>query len=69
VFDERTAVVTELRPLSIHGMGYVDLVAALPEGTTISARLGPEALPEGLQVGEEVVVVSVMATVIEVRRP
>jgi hypothetical protein len=69
MFDERTAVVTELRPLSIHGMGYVDLVATLPEGTTISARLGPEALPEGLQVGEEVVVVSVMATVIEIRRP
>jgi hypothetical protein len=69
VFDERAAVVSELRPLSIHGMDYVDLVAALPDGTAISARLGPEALPEGLRVGDDVVLVSVMANVIEVRRP
>ena len=59
---------TELRPLAIHGMAYVDVVATTEDGTTLSARLGPEAIPEGLAVGDRVIVVTVMANVIELRR-
>lgn len=68
MFDERSAVVTELRPLAIHGMPYIDVVLTLDGGGTRSARLGPEAVPEGLAVGDAVVAVSVMANVIELRR-
>jgi hypothetical protein len=68
MFDERPALVTELRPLAIHGMAYVDVAATTDDGTALSARLGPEAIPEGLAVGDRVIVVTVMANVIELRR-
>lgn len=69
VFDERAATIAELRPLAIHGMAYVDVVLALEGGGTLSARLGPEAMPAELAVGDAVVAISVMANVIELRRP
>ena len=59
---------TEVRPLAIHGMAYVDLVLSLDDGTQLTARLGPEAVPDDLSAGERVVAVTVMANVIEVRR-
>jgi len=68
MFDERSAVVLEVRPLAIHGMAYVDVVLELEGGGSLSARLGPEAVPAGLAVGDGVVAVSVMANVIELRR-
>ena len=67
MFDERTAVVRELRPLAIHGMAYVDIVLTLEDGKALSARLGPEAVPHGLSVGDRVVAVTVLANVIELR--
>ncbi len=67
MFDERTAVVRELRPLAIHGMAYVDIVLTLEDGKALSARLGPEAVPQGLSVGDRVVAVTVLANVIELR--
>ena len=69
VFDERTASVVEVRSLAIHGMAYVDLVLDVDGGGQLSARLGPEAVPPDLAAGERVVAVTVMANVIEVRRP
>lgn len=68
MFDERGGTVTDLRPLSIHGMAYVDVVLALDDGASLSARLGPEAVPDGLAVGDRMVAVAVMANVIELRR-
>jgi hypothetical protein len=68
VFEERPANVAELRPLAIHGLPYVDVALALDDGSSLSARLGPEALPDGLAVGDRVVAVTVMANVIELRR-
>jgi hypothetical protein len=68
MFDQRPATVTELRALAIHGMAYVDVALALDDGTTLSARLGPEAVPEGLTPGDRVIVVAVMSNVIELRR-
>ena len=68
MFDERSASVAELRPLAIHGMPYVDVVLQLDDGNSLSARLGPEAVPEGLAAGDRVVAVVVMANVIELRR-
>jgi hypothetical protein len=38
-------------------------------GGRLSARLGPEAVPSDLAAGDRVVAVTVMANVIEVRRP
>jgi TOBE domain len=68
MFDERSVVVGELRPLAIHGMPYVDVVLTLDDGGSLSARLGPEAVPEGLAVGDRVIAVTVMANVLELRR-
>ena len=68
MFDERPATVTDVRPLAIHGMAYVDVVATTDDGAALSARLGPEAVPVGLAVGDRVIAVTVMANVIELRR-
>lgn len=69
MLDESLARVTDLRPVSIHGMRFVDVVLALADGRRLDARLGPEAVPDGLASGETVVVVSAMANVLELRRP
>jgi hypothetical protein len=68
VFDERPATVTDVRPLAIHGMAYVDVALALDAGGALSARLGPEAVPAGLTTGDRVIAVAVMSNVIELRR-
>lgn len=68
MFDERGGTVADLRPLSIHGMAYLDVALTLDDGTSLSARLGPEAVPDGLAVGDRIVAVVVMANVIELRR-
>jgi hypothetical protein len=69
MLDESPARVVNLRPVSIHGLTFVDVALALPDGRTLDARLGPEAVPDDLAVGDEVVAVSAMANVLELRRP
>ncbi len=46
---------TELRAFDLHGVVYRDVGVVFPDGTRQSARLGPEAVPEGLAVGDRVV--------------
>jgi hypothetical protein len=69
MLDESLARVVDLRPVSIHGMAFVDVALALVDGRRLDARLGPEAVPDDLAAGETVVVVSAMANVLELRRP
>ena len=68
MFAERPALVTRCTPVSIHGVPYVDVVLDVEGGTELTARLGPEAVPADLRAGDRVLAVSVMATVIELRR-
>jgi hypothetical protein len=53
----REAVVQRLQPISIHGQLSYDLAytfADEPDSQPRVARVGPEALPPGLQVGDRV---------------
>jgi hypothetical protein len=53
----REAVVQRLQPISIHGQLSYDLAytfADEPDSQPRIARVGPEALPRGLQAGDRV---------------
>jgi hypothetical protein len=53
----RQAIVQRLQPISIHGQLSYDLhytFADEPDGPVRVARVGPEALAPGLQIGERV---------------
>jgi hypothetical protein len=69
VLGEQEAVVREVTPFDLHGVTYYDLAVAFDDGTTQTARLGPEAVPDGLQAGERVEVTMAANMVISVRRP
>jgi hypothetical protein len=53
----REAVVRRLQPISIHGQLSYDVAytfADEPDSQPRTARVGPEALPPGLQAGDRV---------------
>jgi hypothetical protein len=69
MLGEREAVVLEVEELAIHGLPYVDVTLGFDDRTTDRARLGPEAVPDGLRAGERVMVTSAANVVISLRRP
>jgi hypothetical protein len=69
VLGEQEAVVTEIRPFDLHGVTYYDIALALSDGSTQSARLGPEGVPEGLRAGDRVMATMAANMVVSVRRP
>lgn len=69
MLGDREAMVTEVRPFDLHGVTYYDLTVAFSDRSTETARLGPEAVPDGLQVGDRVLVTMAANMVISVRRP
>jgi hypothetical protein len=69
VLGEREAVVAEVRPFDLHGVVYRDVTLRFPDGSTETARLGPEAVPEELRAGEEVLATRVANMIISLRRP
>ena len=67
----REAVLHRMQPISIHGQLSYDLhykFADEAEGQTRIARIGPEALTPGLQVGDKVMLDFVVGVVTSVRR-
>jgi hypothetical protein len=68
MLGERPAVVLEVTPWNVHGVGHVDVTVVYPDRRIDSARLGRESVPEDLQVGDHVVVDLAMNTIIAVRR-
>ena len=58
----------EIRPWDVHGVGYVDVTVAYPDGVLETARLGPESVPEGLRVGEKVSVSRAVNMIVAIRR-
>lgn len=68
MLGEREARVTEVRPFDLHGVIYHDVTVTFPDGAVDTARLGPEAVPRGLQVGETVMVTRVANMTVSVRR-
>lgn len=69
MLGDQEAVVTEVRPFNLHGVTYYDLALTFPDGSTHSARLGPEGVPDGLRAGERVVAMMAANMVVSVRRP
>jgi len=68
VLGEQEAVVMEIRPWDVHGVGHVDVTLVYPDRTVETARLGRESVAEGLVAGDMVLVAKAMNVVVEVRR-
>lgn len=69
MMPETEATVSEARPFDLHGVTYHDVTLTYPDGSTDTARLGPEAVPEALAPGERVLVLRAAGIVLSVRRP
>jgi hypothetical protein len=69
VLGDQEAVVTAVEPFDLHGVTYYDLALTLSDGTTQSARLGPEAVPEGVKAGDRVLATMAANMVVALRRP
>jgi len=69
VFEEREALVLEVRPWDVHGSGFVDVTVAYPDRRVDTARLGRESAPTDLRPGDRVIVRLVMTTIVEIVRP
>jgi hypothetical protein len=68
VVGEVEAIVLEVRPWDVHGVGYVDVTVAYRDRSTEVARLGPESVPQDLRAGEEVVVSKAVNMIVAIRR-
>ena len=69
MLGEREAVVVEVRPWDVHGVGYVDVTVAYADGVLETARLGAESIPEHLREGERVTVSVAVNMIVAIRRP
>jgi hypothetical protein len=69
VLGGQEAVVAEVTPFNLHGVTYFDVELTLSDGSTQSARLGPEGVPEGLKPGDTVVATMAANMVVSLRRP
>lgn len=59
----------EVRPFNLHGVTYHDVTVTYRDATTETARLGPEAVPEGLRPGEHVMAMRAANMIVSLRRP
>jgi hypothetical protein len=69
MLGEQEALVVEVRSFDLHGVTYSDVVVTFPDRSVVEARLGPEAVPEGLQAGDRVMATRVANMVVSLRRP
>jgi hypothetical protein len=69
VFGDREGVVREVRHWDVHGVRHVDVTVAYPDGVLETGRLGAESIPEGLEVGELVMVSRAVSMIVAIRRP
>jgi len=69
VLGEQEALVVDVQAFDVHGIAYTDVAVAYRDRSVERARLGPEAVPEGLAAGERVLVTRVANMIVSVRRP
>ncbi|HET6713923.1 MAG TPA: hypothetical protein VFI59_09460 [Actinomycetota bacterium] len=69
MLGEVEALVIDVRPLDVHGVGYVDVTVAYRDRTTATARLGQESVPGDLAAGEQVIVRVVANMIVSIERP
>ena len=46
MLGEMEALVVDVRPFDVHGVGYVDVTVAYRDRSTATSRLGRESVPE-----------------------
>jgi hypothetical protein len=68
MLGERDAVVVEVKPWDVHGVGYVDVTVVYPDRMLETARLGPESVPEDLRAGDRVTVTKAVNMIVGIRR-
>jgi hypothetical protein len=70
MLGEATAIVLEITPFELHGVRYSDVAVKFDDtGAIDSARLGPEAVPDGLQPGDAVLAMRAANMIVSLRRP
>jgi hypothetical protein len=69
VLGEQEALVLDVQPFPLHGVTYYDVRIAYRDRSIDEARLGPEAVPEDLKVGEQVLAMRAANMVVSIRRP
>jgi len=69
MLGEQEAMVVEVNPFGLHGVTYYDVTVEFSDRTIEQARLGPEAVPDGLRPGEPVLATRAANMVISLRRP
>ena len=69
MLGEREGVVRDVRRVEIHGSALVDVTIGYEGEVFESARLGAESVPEGLEVGERVMVARAVNMIVSIRRP
>jgi len=68
MMGEQEALVVDVSPWDVHGVGYVDVTLALRDRTVEVARLGRESVPSDLRPGEEVLVSKAVNVIVSIRR-
>ncbi|MFL5799919.1 MAG: hypothetical protein ACJ77A_18575 [Actinomycetota bacterium] len=69
MLGEQEATVVEINGFDLHGVTYHDVAVRFTDQSVLSARLGPEGVPEGLQPGDRVLATRVANMVVSLRRP
>lgn len=69
MLGEQEATVARTRAFDLHGVTYHDVELKLSDGSSVDGRLGPEAVPDGLQAGERVLATLAAGLLISIRRP
>jgi hypothetical protein len=69
VLGQQEAVVVEVKPWDVHGVGYVDVTVVYPDRVLETARLGPESVPDDLEAGERVLVSRAVNMIVAITRP
>jgi hypothetical protein len=68
VLGDAEALVVEVKPFDVHGVGYVDVTVAYRDRLLETARLGPESVPPDLVVGEQVLVTKAVNMIVAIKR-
>jgi hypothetical protein len=68
MFGDQEALVLEVSPLSVHGLVFYDVKVAFRDRSVHDARLGPEAVPEGIHPGDLVTATLAANMIVALRR-
>jgi hypothetical protein len=68
VLGEQEAMVIEVKPWDVHGVGYIDVTVAYRDRSLETARLGRESVPDDLAAGDEVLVSKAVNMIVGLRK-